>query len=351
MNVKRFWERIGNWEQWPFELRYIFITPVWLWYCLRSGSPWFFTASNPTITFGGFEGEGKKEMYELLPHHTYPKTIFIKPGEHFHQVKEKISTAGFHYPFIVKPDVGMKGLLFRKVDDERKLEIYHSQIPFEYIVQELVNWPLEVSVFYYRYPDMQKGVVTGFIQKDLMEVVGDGKSTVWELILQHPQARYRMEEMKMRHEAKVSYMPAKGEQYLLAHAANLNRGARFINLAHEIDDDLVSVFDALSIPAQFFYGRFDIKCRTIEDLKKGMHYSILEYNGSGAEPNHVYQSGLNLLQANKVFLRHWKVLYEISAINHKNGIRYWPFKKGLAFLKQAKQHLRQLEEYEKKILI
>ena len=91
--------------------------------------------------------------------------------------------------------------------------------------------------------------------------------------------------------------------------------------------------------------------KIIEDLKKGIHFSILEYNGSGAEPNHVYQSGFSLFQANKVFLRHWKVLYEISAFNHKKGIRYWPFKKGLAFLKQAKQHLKQLEEYEKKILI
>jgi hypothetical protein len=178
----------------------------------------------------------------------------------------------------------MKGLLFRKVDDEKKLEIYHSQIPFEYIVQELVTYPLEVSVFYYRYPNSKKGVVTGFIQKDLMEVVGDGKSTVWELILQHPQARYRLDEMKIRHEENAGYIPANGEQYLLAHAANLNRGARFINLAHEIDADLVNVFDAISIPAQFYYGRFDIKCRSIEDLKKESIFPFLNIMGAERSP-------------------------------------------------------------------
>ena len=90
MNLKRIWERIGNWEQWPFELRYLLITPVWAWYCIRAGSLWFFTPSNPGITFGGFEGEGKREMYELLPSHTYPTTIFIMPGEPFDLVKEKI---------------------------------------------------------------------------------------------------------------------------------------------------------------------------------------------------------------------------------------------------------------------
>jgi hypothetical protein len=351
MNVKSLWEKIRNWELWPFELRYILITPVWLWYCIRSGSFWFFTSSNPTITFGGFEGEGKKEMYECLPKELYPKTIFILAGEPIDMVKEKIRSAGLHYPFIVKPDVGMKGLLFRKVDDENKLEIYHSQMPFEYIVQELVLYPLEVSVFYYRYPHKVNGVITGFIQKDLMEVRGDGMKTVWELIREHPKARFRLDEMKMRHDEQAHYIPAKGESYLLAHAANLNRGARFSNLENEIDEELVKVFDAISLPAQFFYGRFDIKCQSIADLKKGINFSILEYNGSGAEPNHVYQSGLSLLEANRVFLRHWKVLYEISRYNHRNGIPYWPFKKGYLFLRQAKMHLRKLEEFEKKIRI
>ena len=129
MTWKSFWEKVGNWELWPFKLRYLLISPVWLWYCLRSGSLWFFSSSNPTITFGGFEGEGKKEMYELLPEEFYPNTIYINPGEDFNQVKEKIAIHGFRYPFIVKPDVGMKGLLFRKVDNENQLQVYHQKKP------------------------------------------------------------------------------------------------------------------------------------------------------------------------------------------------------------------------------
>jgi len=64
MKWNSFREKLNNWELWPFGLRYIAITPMWFWYCIRSGSFWFFTASNPTLTFGGFEGEGKKEMYD-----------------------------------------------------------------------------------------------------------------------------------------------------------------------------------------------------------------------------------------------------------------------------------------------
>ena len=166
MKIQQFWEKLGNWELWPFALRYLLISPVWLWYCLRSRSLWFFSSSNPTITFGGFEGEGKKEMYELLPADTYPKTIYIQPGQDFEEVRQLIIQHGLTYPFVVKPDVGMKGLLFRKIDAEKELSLYHEKIPIEYIIQELVHYPLEVSVFYYRYPFQKKGVITGFIQKN-----------------------------------------------------------------------------------------------------------------------------------------------------------------------------------------
>jgi hypothetical protein len=351
MNWKGFWEKWSNWELWPFALRYLLISPVWAWYCIRSGSLWFFSSSNPTITFGGFEGEGKKEMYELLPLHTYPKTIYIQPDDLFSSARHRITENGFSYPFIVKPDVGMKGLLFRKIDNEAALEKYHRLIPMEYIVQELVEYPLEVSVFYYRYPDHKKGVITGFIQKELMDIVGDGRSTIWELIVGHEKAKHRLEEMRIKHLDSLDKVLPPGDRYILTHAANLNRGARFTNLKHLIDDDLLNVFDVLSHPTQFYYGRYDIKCRSVEDLKKGEHFSILEFNGSGAEPNHVYNAGYSLIEANLEFIKHWKVLFEISRYNKEHGVPYWSFKRGWEFLKQAKRHLRILEQYDREILV
>src|SRR5256885_6848282 len=221
MSWKSFREKAGNWELWPFSLRYFFISPIWLWYCLRSRSLWFFSSSNPTITFGGFEGEGKKEMYELLPKSFYPKTIYIDPKEEFEKVKQYVLDNGFNYPFVVKPDVGMKGLQFRKIDKEEELKTYHEKNPFVYIIQELVEYPLEVSIFYYRYPDKSKGVITGFIQKELMDVTGDNKRTLWELIMLHPKARHRPEEMKIKHAHFLDKVLPTGERYVLTYAANL----------------------------------------------------------------------------------------------------------------------------------
>ena len=178
MRNKKFFQKIFNWELWNFYVLYAPISPVWFWYCLRSWSMWFFSSSNPTITFGGFEGEGKKEMYDQLPPHLVPRTIYIMHDLTYQEVINKIREAGFTYPFIVKPDVGMKGMLFRKIESEEQLIKYHERIPVEYIVQDLIELPVEVSVFYYRYPDQQKGRVSGFIHKELLQVKGNGVSTL-----------------------------------------------------------------------------------------------------------------------------------------------------------------------------
>ena len=345
--MKKFFQRLTNWERWNFYLLYFPISFVWLWYCLRNGSFWFFSTSNPTITFGGFEGEGKKEMYDQLPANLIPRTIYILHDLSFDEVKEKIKAAGFEFPFIVKPDIGMKGILFRRISDWQQLEKYHQKIPVEYIVQDLVILPVEVSVFYYRYPWEEKGVVSGFIDKELLQVTGDGSTSLRQLIMDHPRAKYRMEEMEHRHGHRFERVLPKEEIFYLSYAGNHNRGAHFTNLHKEIDEDLHKVFDELShYTNQFYYGRYDIKTSSIEDLKKGRNFVILEFNGCGAEPNHIYDCGMKLWKAYYVILQHWEALSRISRYNNKKGVPYWSFMKGYRFLKESKRHFQMLEKFD-----
>ncbi len=346
MKSNKFFQRLTNWELWNFYFLYAPISPVWFWYCLRSRSFWFFSSSNPTITFGGFEGEGKKEMYDQLPAHLVPRTIYIMHDWSYEQVKKRVEEAGFTYPFIVKPDVGMKGILFRKIENEEQLIKYHERIPVEYIVQDLIELPVEVSVFYYRHPNQPKGVVSGFIDKELLHVKGDGRSTLKELTALHPRAKFRMEEMEHRHGHRFDRVIPEGEIFYLSYAGNHNRGAHFTNLHHEINERMHEVFDELSHHTSFYYGRYDIKTTSIEDLKEGKNFQIIEFNGCGAEPNHIYDCNMSLGRAYGVLLSHWKALYKISRYNHKNGTPYWSFKRGWNFLKQSSAHFKMLEKYD-----
>jgi hypothetical protein len=332
--LKNFLHKITNWEAWPFKLIYAPLVPFWAWYMIKSGAVWFFTPSNPKLTFGGMEGEPKREMYDLLPLHLYPTTINILPTQSTDELLLAIKNAAIEYPLVVKPEVGGQGILFRKIDTEAELLHYHGKMKFEYIVQAMVHYSMEVSVFHIKYPNRPKGEITGFLHKIPLQVIGDGKSTLKELILAHPKSDKFAADMMLKHAEQLNNIILTNEKYMLSYAANHNRGAHFVDLKNEIDDTLLAIFDKLSMDINdFFYGRYDILCNSVADLKAGKNFSILEYNGCGAEPNHFYDTGYTLGGAYKEILKHWKALYEISAINKAAGVKPWPLAKGLKFRK------------------
>lgn len=342
--TKKFFYQVTHWETWHYLAKYIPIMPVWLWYCLRARSFWFFMPSNPTLTFGGFEGESKREMFDQLPAGSYPKSMYVSHSQPFDEIANRVENE-FDFPLAVKPDVGMMGFMFRKIESISKLRLYHDKMPADYIIQDLVTYPLEVSVFYYRLPDEAKGNITGFLKKEFLTVVGDGVSTLRELIHHYPRVQFRLEEMLSKHQGRLNDIIGKGDSYCLSNALNLSRGGKLVSLAHEKDEKLLRVFDRLSHhTSHFYYGRYDIKCASVEDLKEGKNFSILEYNGCGAEPHHIYGDGNTLLQAYKILLHHWKVLYQISAYNLRHGAYRWTFRQGWRFLAAAKKHFRILKQ-------
>ena len=296
------------------------------------------------------EGEPKKEMYDLLPKELYPTTFNVLPREDFSLITEKLKEYKIDYPLIVKPEIGGQGILFRKLDTEKEFLHYHSLMPFEYIVQDLVYYPMEVSVFYIRHPRQKKGTVTGFLHKIPLQVTGDGKQTLEELILEHPKGKKRKGELHSKHKDNWTRVLPAGEKYMLSYAANHNRGAHFVDLKEHIDEKLVNIFDAISHRINdFFYGRYDVMCSTVDDLKNGKNFTILEYNGCGAEPNHFYDTGYTLMGAYKEILKHWKALYQISKYNNQQGIKPWPLLKGRQFLNDTNKRYKQMREVDERI--
>lgn len=349
-HLKNFLHKITDWEAWPFQLIYAPLIPFWIGYIIRGRAVWFFSPSNPKLTFGGMEGEPKREMYDLLPDHLYPTTFNVLPSESFEKVLQKLSASAITYPIIVKPEIGGQGILFRKLDTEDSLKHYHSLVPVEYIIQRMVNYPIEVSIFHIRHPQEKKGMITGFLHKIPLQVLGDGKHTLRQLVMLNDKAVKRVNDLRSRHAESWETVIPKDEKYILSYAANHNRGARFIDLKDEINDELVKVFDQLSIRINdFFYGRYDIMCNSIEELKQGKNYTILEYNGCGAEPNHFYDTGYSLLGAYREILKHWKMLYTISRYNALQGVKPWAFMKGLRFGKETRALYRVMKKADEKI--
>jgi len=142
-----------------------------------------------------------------------------------------------------------------------------------------------------------------------------------------------------------------GERFFISHIANLYHGAHFTDLTHKVTKCLTHVFDGISRQNHFLYGRYDIKCSSIADMLEGKNFSILEFNGSGSVPNHVFTGEFTLVGAYKEILKHWKALYIISAANKRQGIPYWSFSKGYRFQRSSKRHFDVLKKLDKELVL
>ncbi|MBA4166507.1 MAG: hypothetical protein H0X41_03010 [Chitinophagaceae bacterium] len=347
-SAKAWLRQLGDWSHWPFGLFYLPLLPVWLWLCWRGRSFWFFSSSNPAIPFGGFEGESKREVYAQLPESSYPRTVYVNAGDDPLTILHRVSLYGIVYPLIVKPDVGMEGIGVRRISDVDALLQYHAHMPAAYLIQEWAIWPIEVSIFYYRYPGNATGHISGFFHKVFPVLTGNGTLTIGWLIGREGFSRSFFRHLHRTYASTWNTVLQPGEFLDLSIVGNRYYGVRFEDLSQRINPLLVSAFDQLShFGGGLFYGRYDIKCRSIEEMANAQHFTILEFNGAGAIPNHVYTGRYTLVQAYREIARHWNRLYRISRLNNDRGAVQMSFSEGLRLLVRAKKHFRVLRRYQK----
>lgn len=338
--MKKFLVRLTQWEYWPFSVLYFPVFFYFGWLALKHRSIFFFSASNPRIDFGGMFGERKSEIFDLIPDQYIPSTKLITKGD---EPSALAFGKDLGFPLIAKPDVGERGIWVKKINNEEELLAYTQQCPVNFLMQEMITFPMELGVFYVRYPNEEKGKVTSIVRKDFLSVTGDGQSTIRELLDQNTRALLtaNLESEFLKREG--DRIPNKGETVVIEPIGNHCRGTKFLNDTPVIDEALNQAFDKLAkqIP-EFYFGRFDLKCASYEDLKQLRNFSILELNGAGAEPGHIYQPGYSLIKAYKDIFWHLRVLGDISRQNKKRGVPYWSFSKGYKKWKEHGKYTRML---------
>jgi hypothetical protein len=120
------------------------------------------------------------------------------------------------------------------------------------------------------------------------------------------------------------------------------RGAKFVDASYLIDEQLTNSIDAVCRQVDgFYYGRMDIRYNTWEELREGKNFSIIELNGAGSEPTHIYDPKHSIFFAWKEIIRHLNILWKISRINHKRLKKpYMKIKAGLQMLRDNKQYVK-----------
>lgn len=283
--------------------------------------------------------ESKKEIYDLIPQKYYPKTDLILENTSFENVHNILKKSEIKFPFIAKPDIGLRGSAVKKINSIDELSKYASQANFDFLLQELIPFENEIGVFYVRFPDEKLGKITGIVCKEFLIVTGDGKSDIESLLKQNPRHEMQLQTLKNEYGSKLHNILPFGEKLNLVPYGNHIRGAKFLDDSHLISDKLNAVFNEICSQIDgFYFGRLDIMFSNYEDLENGKNFQIVELNGSGSEPTHIYDPKHSIFFAWKELWRHIYFMYKISVHNHKNGVAYLSRKEGKA---QFKLHYEQ----------
>lgn len=335
---------LSHWEYWSTRAVYLPLSPFWVFYSIKARSLFFFEKTNPAIPFGGMAMTPKSVIYDLLPDKYIPKTALILEGE---DPLVKVKSLGLCYPIIAKPNHGLKGLGVQTISNDQDLINYNKKFNLSYLIQEKIPYSNEVGIFYCRFPKVERGFITGVVQKNFMKIRGTGNQTLEQLIQGNPRFNFQIERLRNLWKERWGEVIPEGEEITLLEVGSHTRGAEFINISHLIDERLSSKIEEIAsrIPG-FYYGRFDVLYQEFESLKNGEDFKIIELNGAMSEPTHMYDPTNSLWNAWKEILKHWRIMSEIAIQNKGRPIQGTPFRKGLGLFfenlsleKKLKKHL------------
>jgi hypothetical protein len=332
------------WEYWPMELAVVPTVFIWLWFSLRARSLFFFSAVNPTIETGGMMGERKNRIMQQLPQQHLPKTVFVQRGDSWERVQAELARQGLSFPLIAKPNVGERGFEVRKLENAEELQGYFDRHDMDFLIQEFVALPVEISVLYHRFPGQNRGAITSVCLKEFLSVRGDGRSSIRELMARAPRANLQLPRFKKEKPGLLAQAPAAGEQVLLEPIGNHCRGTAFLSGNHHIDPELTAVFDRISREMNgIHYGRFDMKCSSIDELRQGKGFSILEYNGVSSDPAHIYDPAIPVWEKYRDIYRHWAIIYQIYRQQRTRGYRPMTWPEALAAWKDYRAYKKAVQ--------
>lgn len=309
----------------PSSVVYALHFPYALWLALAYRGATLPSIANPTILSGGLVGESKTDLHKLVGafgRAHFAPFITILAGAAAAEVKKNLETAGLSFPLVAKPDVGRNGRGVKIVKSDEELARYLASFPSDVrmVLQRYIADEGEAGVFYVRKPSEEKGRITSLTLKYFPKVVGDGRATLRELIERDPRAARISRIYFKRNKNDLGRVLAAGEEYRLVSVGNHVRGAIFVDGAEHITPAMTEAFDRIAKDIDgFYFGRFDVRFKDLEDLKRGKDFTIIEYNGASSEPTHVWDRRTSIVATYRGLLDHWRMSFEVGAENRARG--------------------------------
>lgn len=319
--------RLKHWEFWPAWMFYPPVAIYCLWLAIKYRGLTLPTAANPGIFSGGIVGESKMAMLAQLSATSpeFTAAAGLVRGDEFETRAVKLQQArqrlGLVYPFILKPDVGQRGMGIKLIRTPEQAEAYLRQTDAPLVAQRYAAGPHETGVFYYRFPHETRGRIFAITEKIFPIITGDGRSTVAELIRADARAQWMADTYLTRFAQRRDAVLAAGEVLKLVESGNHAQGCIFRDGMRLCTPELEQRLDEISQRVEgFFVGRYDIRYANEADLCAGKNFQIIELNGAASEATSIYDARNSLWSAYRTLFRQWELVFAIGAANRARGV-------------------------------
>src|SRR5262249_15635145 len=145
------------------------------------------------------------------------------------QLLYALENSALQFPLIGKPDIGGKGRGVKKLYTIDEVVKYAGDSKVDFLLQEFVSYKKEAGIFYCRYPDQQKGFISGIVAKEFLAVKGDGNSTIEELLEKEKRFILQLPSLRNLYKDRLQQVLEKDKECLLVPFGNHARGAKFID--------------------------------------------------------------------------------------------------------------------------
>jgi len=319
--------RLRHWEFWPGWMFYLPVAVYCVWLAIKYRGLTLPTVANPGMFSGGLVGESKHAILEELfasSAEFVAECALIATGsltERMASLDPYLRALKFEYPFILKPNLGQRGVGVKLIRTRTQAEAYLKQTDAPLIVQRYAPGPQEVGIFYYRFPNEDRGHIFAITEKVFPKLVGDGRSTVAELVQRDSRAALISEIYLRRFAARRDEVLAAGAELKLVEAGNHAQGCIFREGARLNTVELETRIDEISKKLNgFFIGRYDIRFANEDDLRAGRKFQIIELNGAASEATNIYDSRNSVWSAYQTLFQQWDLVFAIGAANRAQGV-------------------------------
>lgn len=330
---------------WP-PLFYIPLVVQWIALGIRHRSLTLPTVANPNIEAGGLLGESKIACLDMVrgPARRWvaASVPIINDGRWTaDSLCSRIGDAGLAFPLVLKPDIGWRGFGVRLVANADGLVADLAGFPAgcTMILQTYVPYAGEAGVFYVRRPGESRGFIFSMTFRYFPHVVGDGRSTIAELIDGDPRAAWKAELHRTTLRDRLDEVPEVGALVRLHLVGSSRVGGLYKDACAYVTPALTRRFDEIAdAMPNFHFGRFDVRFASAERLMEGEDIQIIEVNGAGAEAIHVWDPDFRLADVYADLFRQQALMFEVGALNRARGFRPLGLRE-LAGFQQRQQRL------------